>query len=35
MANFGGFLERWKSDWIDPALNYIEGTPGHSRARGW
>jgi len=26
-TNFGGFLERWKSDWIDPALNYIEGRP--------
>eukprot|EP00435_Cladocopium_sp_Y103_P064360 s313_g26.t1 len=26
-ANFGGFLERWKTDWIDPALNYIEGRP--------
>lgn len=28
MANgFGlpGFLERWKSDWIDPAIDYIEG----------
>ena len=32
-ANFGGFLERWKADWIDPALNYIEGAKpsGHSQ----
>ncbi|CAK9037304.1 unnamed protein product [Durusdinium trenchii] len=27
-TGFGiGFLDRWKSDWIDPALNYIEGRP--------
>ncbi|CAK0852997.1 unnamed protein product [Prorocentrum cordatum] len=34
MANGGiaGFFERWKSDWIDPALDYIEGGPRMGRS---
>mmetsp|Transcript_40261 Transcript_40261/g.110763 ORF Transcript_40261/g.110763 Transcript_40261/m.110763 type:complete len:882 (-) Transcript_40261:84-2729(-) len=34
MASVGfsipGILERWKNDWIDPALGYIEGTRGQT-----
>ena len=25
-AGSAGIVSRWKSDWIDPALNYIEGS---------